>query len=268
LVGASLGELPANAAGEARAAATVEAAYTAGIRFFDSSPKYGDGLGERRMGAVLAGHPRAGFMVSSKVDARLAADRVRESVEGSLERLGVASVDLMFLQDVGGRGIGDAYGVLEELRERGVVGGIGVAGREWEELDRVVRDFQVDAVLLAGQYSLLDRAGAPLLDRCQARGVAAIVSGVLTPEVLLTDQSKQTSEPKISLARRISAVCEQYGVSLPQVALAFPGRHAAVASVLIGAASPAEIRADAALVRQPVPERFWRDPELARLLDG
>ncbi|HEY3509072.1 MAG TPA: aldo/keto reductase, partial [Kribbella sp.] len=66
--------------------------------------------------------------------------------------------------------------------------------------------------------------------------------------------------------RRISAVCERYGVSLPQAALAFPSRHQAVTSVLIAAASPAEIRADAALVRQPVPERLWKDPELIRLL--
>ena len=68
------------------------------------------------------------------------------------------------------------------------------------------------------------------------------------------------------LARRISAVCERYGVSLPQAALAFPSRHSAVTSVLIAASSPAEIRADAALVRQPVPEQLWRDDELVRLL--
>ena len=84
-----------------------------------------------------------------------------------------------------------------------------------------------------------------------------IVSGVLTRQILQAETIQ---------ARRIAAVGEKYGVSLPQAALAFPGRHSAVTSVLIAAASPAEIRADAALVRKPVPERFWNDPDLLRLL--
>lgn len=94
----------------------------------------------------------------------------------------------------------------------------------------------------------------------------AIASGVLTKQVLRPDRSKQTTDPDVILARRLAAVCERYGVSLPQAALAFPGRHSAVASVLIGAASRAEIRADAALVRQSVPADLWRDEELLRLL--
>jgi D-threo-aldose 1-dehydrogenase len=93
--------------------------------------------------------------------------------------------------------------------------------------------------------------------------VSVIVSGILTPQVL---QIEQSSDPATIRARRISAVCERYGVSLPQAALAFPTRHAAVTSVLIAAASPAEIRADAAIVRQAVPLTLWRDPELLRLV--
>lgn len=163
--------------------------------------------------------------------------------------------------------IEEAYPVLDELRSEGVIGAVGAAADDWRLLDRLVRDTELVAVLLAGQYSLLDRSAAPLLDRCQARGVLAIVSGVLSKQVLQIDQSKQTTDPAVVLARRISAVCERYGVSLPQAALAFPGRHSAVASVLIGAASQAEIRADAALVRQSVPSELWRDKELLRLLD-
>ncbi|MEV6286752.1 aldo/keto reductase [Kribbella sp. NPDC051770] len=246
------------------ATATVDAAYAAGIRFFDTSPAYGES--ERRLGAALAPHPRSGFLLSTKVAAGLSSDGVRASVAASLERLGVTTLDLVFVLDPGDRPVGAAYGVLADLREEGKVGAIGVAGREWQRLDRAVRDHELDAVLLAGQYSLLDRSGLPLLDRCQARGVAAIVSGVLTREILLTDRSRQNTDPLTIRARRMSAVCEPYGVSLPQAALAFPGRHPAVTSVLIGAAAPAEIRADAALVRQPVPEQFWRDPELMRLL--
>jgi D-threo-aldose 1-dehydrogenase len=126
-----------------------------------------------------------------------------------------------------------------------------------------VRDVELDCVLLSGQYSLLDQSAAPLLDSCLARGVSAIVSGVLTPQVL---QAEKLSDPAAIQARRIAAVCERYGVSLPQAALAFPSRHPAVTSVLIAASTPAEIRADAALVRQPVPAQLWHDTDLVRLL--
>ena len=164
-------------------------------------------------------------------------------MRASSERLGLA-VDLVFAEDEA------AYPALDELRRDGVIKAIGAAAGDWRQLDRLVRDVELDCVLLAGQYSLLDQSAAPLLDRCLARGVSVIVSGVLTPQVL---QVEKSSDPTAIQARRISAVCERYGVSLPQAALAFPSRHSAVTSVLIAASSPAEIRADAALVRQPVP---------------
>jgi D-threo-aldose 1-dehydrogenase len=105
---------------------------------------------------------------------------------------------------------------------------------------------------------VLDQSGQPLLDRCLARGVAAILADVLP---------RQADEISEDLrARRIAAVCERYGVSLPQAALAFPARHPAVTSVLIDAASAVEIRADAALVRQPVPAQLWRDLEEQELV--
>ncbi|HZX05323.1 MAG TPA: hypothetical protein VFF46_20435, partial [Kribbella sp.] len=123
-------------------------------------------------------------------------------------------------------------------------------------MGEVVGEVEVDCVLLTGHYSLLDQEAQPLLDRCLARGVSVIVAGALV------------LHPDTVRARRITAVCERYGVSLPQAALAYPSRHPAVTSVLISAASPAEIRADARLVRQPVPERLWKDPELIRLLSS
>jgi D-threo-aldose 1-dehydrogenase len=180
----------------------------------------------------------------------------RTSVRTSSERLGLA-VDLVLAEDE------TAYPALDQLRRDGVIKAIGASAGDWRQLDRLVRGVELDCVLLAGQYSLLDRSAAPLLDRCLARGVSVIVSGVLTPQVL---QVEQSSDPTAIQARRISAVCERYGVSLPQAALAFPSRHSAVASVLIAASSPAEIRADAALVRRPVPAQLWRDDELLSLL--
>jgi D-threo-aldose 1-dehydrogenase len=249
LGGSHLGD-PPGPDGDATAVATVDAAYQAGIRFFDTAPSYGDS--ERRLGTALQRRPRTVFLVSTRVGQ----GDVRQSLRASSERLGLA-VDLALAEDEA------AYPALDELRRTDVVKAVGATSSEWQQLDHMVRDLELDCVLLAGQYSLLDQSAAPLLDRCLAHGVAVIVSGVLTPQVL---QAEKSSDPSAIKARRISAVCERYGVSLPQAALAFPSRHSAVTSVLIAASTPAEIRADAALVRQPVPVQLWRDPELLRLL--
>ncbi|WBQ02898.1 aldo/keto reductase [Kribbella sp. CA-293567] len=273
LGGSPIGELPVPA-GDAAATVTIDAAYQAGIRYFDTAPRYGAGLSEKRFGTALARRPREEFLLSTKVGRAVdgspdfSADGIRRSLAESSERLGLR-VDLVMLHDPAEhwqQAIEEAFPVLDELRAAREVSAIGVASGDWRLLDRFVRDTNLDAVLIAGQYSLLDRSAAPLLDRCQAGGVLAIASGVLSRQVLQINRAKQTTDPGIILARRISAVCERYGVSLPQAALAFPGRHSAIASVLIGAASQAEIRADAALVRQPVPAELWRDPELSRLL--
>jgi len=273
LGGSPIGDLP-SPDGDAIATATIDAAYQAGIRYFDTAPRYGRGRSEERFGTALARRPRGDFLLSTKVGrtvdgrADFSADGIRRSLAESRERLGL-TIDLVFLHDPGEhwqQAIAEAYPVLHELRAERSIAGIGVAADDWRLLDRFVRDTEVDAVLLAGQYSLLDRSATPLLDRCLAKGVLAIASGVLSKQVLQIDRSKQTTDPGAILARRISAVCERYGVSLPQAALAFPGRHPAVSSVLIGAASQAEIRADAALVRQSVPAELWRDVELLRLL--
>ncbi len=264
LGGSSIGELPATDDGDVTATATIDAAYRAGIRFFATAPGDADGRGEGRFGTALAGHPRGEFVLATKVGGELSAAEMRESLTASLDRLRVPSIDLVFILDPGERSALEVYPALLKLRTKGLVGAIGAAGNDWQALDHFVRDVELDAVVLGGgHYSLLDRSGERLIARCEARGVAAIVSGVLTPEVLWTDRSKAPSEPDVIRARRIAGVCERYGVSLPQVALAFPSLHPAVTSVLIGAASPAEIRADAALVRQPVPAGLWREPELS-----
>jgi D-threo-aldose 1-dehydrogenase len=272
LGGSPIGDLSGPDA-DAQAVATVVAAYGAGIRFFDTAPHYGAGRSEQRLGMALAEHSRAQYLLSTRVgraggrQVDFSKAGIKRSLAQSLERLALESLDLVFIHDSGEhwqQAVDEGYPVLHELREQGVIGAVGVAMDDWQSLDRFVRETEVDAVLVAGQYSLLDQSGVPLLDRCQARGVAAIAAGVLTPQVLQTDPATEATD---QVTRRIAAICERYGVSLPQAALAFPGRHPAVTSVLIGAASAAEIRADAALVRKPVPDDLWRDPELHKLAD-
>ncbi|HEU4946201.1 MAG TPA: aldo/keto reductase [Kribbella sp.] len=261
--------------GDATALATIEAAYGAGIRFFDTAPEFGMGRSERRLGTALARHPRSEYLVSTRVGSLVMPDGlrpdysaagIRRSLAQSLERLGLESVDLVHISDPAEhwqQAIEEARPALDELREQGVVRAIGVAMDQWQPLDRFIREAQVDAVLLSDQYSLMDQSAEPLLHACLTRGVAAIVYGVQNPEVAWNGQPGDGGQAR---ARKIIAVCEQYGVSLPQAALAFPARHPAVSSVLISAASAAELRAYAALVRKPMPPELWRDLEAQELV--
>ncbi|MFF0271441.1 aldo/keto reductase [Kribbella sp. NPDC004536] len=240
-----LGGSHLGATDEQTAIATVDAAYQAGIRFFDTSAAYGDS--EVRLGTALQRRPRGEYLLST----RILGDDPEAEVRTSSERLGLA-VDVVLAENLT-ENLTETH-ALQQLKRDGMIKAVGAVADDWQQLDHVVRDVELDCVLLTGHYSLLDQQAKPLLDRCLARGVSVIVAGALV------------LQPETVQARRISAVCERYGVSLPQAALAFPSRHHAVTSVLITASSPAEIRADAVLVRQPVPERLWKDPELSRLL--
>ncbi|SEM87216.1 aldo/keto reductase [Nonomuraea pusilla] len=283
---------------EARAA--VDAAWEAGVRLFDTAPHYGLGLSERRLGAALAG--RSGYVLSTKVGRLLvpagdgrrdgegfevtsayervwdfSADGVRRSLEDSLERLGLPAVDVVLIHDPddhADQAIGEAYPALARLREQGVVRAIGVGMNQWRLPLRFVRETDIDVVMLAGRYTLLDQSGLPLLDACAERGVRVLAAGVFNSGVLATRDPSGTFDyqpaagPLLERARRIAAVCEAHGVALPQAAMAFPLRHPAVATTVLGARSAEEVRANAELWSRPVPGGLWADLAAEGLIPG
>ncbi|WP_410813799.1 aldo/keto reductase [Micromonospora sp. 067-2] len=274
----------------------VDAAWQAGIRFFDTAPHYGLGLSERRLGAALAKRPRDEFTVSTKVGRLLApapetahlsdeagfhvpadhtrrwdfsADGVRRSLESSLERLRLDRVDVVLIHDPDEHwrsAVDEAYPALHELRDQGVVGAIGVGMNQWQMLERFVTETDVDTVLLAGRYTLLDQSAAPsLLPRCRDRGVSVLAAGVFNSGVLATDDPgrmydyRQIPEAVHGRATRIAEVCRSHGVALPQAALAFTARHPAVASLVVGAQTAAQITRNVELAGVPVPDALWAD---------
>ncbi|WP_245651630.1 aldo/keto reductase [Streptosporangium amethystogenes] len=281
--------------GEDAARAAVDAAYEAGIRLFDTAPHYGLGLSERRLGAALADRPRDSYTLSTKVGRLLvpaegpfgrdeqgfdvpadlrrvwdfSRDGVRRSLEESLARLGLDAVDIVLIHDPDDhweQAVGEAYPALAELRDQGVVKAIGVGMNQAEMLTRFVRETGVDTVMLAGRYTLLDQSGADeLLPLCAERGVSVFAAGVFNSGLLATHDPSGTYDyapapgPLLERARRIAAVCDRHGVTLPQAALAFPLRHPAVATVIVGARSAAEVTRNAALTARPVPEDLWTD---------
>lgn len=294
---------------EEAAAATVEAAWDVGIRYFDTAPHYGLGLSEQRLGAVLRGKPRAQYTVSTKVGrlleplpgtapgtARgsdlahgfavpathrrvwdLSADGVRRSLEASLLRLGLDRVDIALIHDPdehAEQAFREAYPALERLRDEGVVGAIGAGMNQSAMLTRFVRDTDVDLVLCAGRYTLLEQpALADLLPAAAARGTAVVVGGVFNSGLLADPAAAGATydygaapRHRIDHARACADITGAHGVPLRAAALHFPLGHPAVASVLVGARSADEVRDAAACLRRPVPRRVWDDLRAAGLL--
>ncbi|NUP62001.1 MAG: aldo/keto reductase [Nonomuraea sp.] len=294
--GAPIGNLYQAISGE-QARATVDAAWESGVRLFDTAPHYGLGLSERRLGAALAG--RSGYVLSTKVGRLIVPSRVRDddeifdvpaglgrewdfsgdgvraSLADSLVRLGLPRVDVALIHDPDDhvdQAIGEAYPALAELREQGLVGAVGVGMNQWQAPLRFVRETSVDVVMLAGRYTLLDQSGLPLLEECAERGVRVLAAGVFNSGVLATATPSGTYDyapapaPVLDRAARIAKICERHGVPLPQAAMAFPLRHPAVASIVLGARAPEEVLANAALWSRPVPEDLWRELEDEGLL--
>ncbi|GAA2741029.1 aldo/keto reductase [Kitasatospora cinereorecta] len=289
--------------GDLHAEQTVDAAWKSGIRHFDTSPHYGRGRSERRLGRALRGRPRDEYTLSTRAgcvldpapDARgrdradglagpaayrrrrdFSAEGIRRSVEESLNRLGLDRIDLVYLPDPDDRtdqAPDHAYPALERLRAEGVIGAIGLAVDRTEQPDHILRDTDLDVLLLIGRYTLLDQRGlAGLLLLAAERGVAVVVGGVFNSGLLAAPGPEtafdyapahlQLLEQEVELR----TVCERYGVPLRAAALRFPFGHPAVARALVGTRSAREVRDAVAMLHCPVPDALWTELKARRLL--
>ncbi|MGW1711734.1 aldo/keto reductase [Streptomyces sp. NPDC002156] len=287
---------------EEQAHAAVAAAWESGIRYFDTAPHYGLGLSERRLGQALSAYPRAEFTVSTKVGRRLepaqeggddlangfavpatlrrvwdfSGDGVRRTLEASLERLGLDRVDVVYLHDPDDhaeQAFHEGYPALEKLRSEGVVGAIGAGMNQTAMLTRFVRDTDVDVVLCAGRYTLLDQSAlADLLPAAVERGVSVVIGGAFNSGLLADPKPGATYNyaeapgDLLQRALRIREIAERHGITLRAAALAFCAAHPAVASVLVGARSVAEVQDAAAQFATPVPPACWQELRVTGLL--
>jgi D-threo-aldose 1-dehydrogenase len=294
--GAPIGGLYAPVSDET-AAATLQAAWDAGIRAFDTAPHYGAGLSERRIGDFLAGRPRSQFVVSTKVGRRLvpaagpgpgsgsaesadefhgapALGRVRDysadgalrSLEDSLRRLRLDRVDIALIHDPDEHmteALDGAYPALARLRADGAAGAIGVGVNSAAVAEWFVSRCDLDCVLVAGRYTLLDDSAArSLFPSCLARGVPVLAGGVFNGGILAGgDRYDYAPAPPGLLARTrcIAEVCARYGVPVAAAALRYVLRHPAVTAAVVGARTAAEIRADAGYLSLDIPDALWAD---------
>jgi D-threo-aldose 1-dehydrogenase len=303
--GAPIGNLY-RAISDEQAHAAVDAAWTAGIRYFDTAPHYGVGLSERRLGAVLAGRPREELVVSTKVGRLLvpspetagqrdgegfdvpadprrvrdySADGVRRSLEASLERLGLDRVDVVLVHDPDDHydeASREAVPALCALREEGVIGAVGVGMNDSGMLARFVAETDVDVVMCAGRYSLLEQpALGDLMPLATERRVGVIAVGVFNSGLLAradvpddaTYDYAPAPAPVLDRARRLAAACREHGTTLPAAALHLALSHPAVVAVGLGMAGPEQVREDVALLAAPPPASLWADLVDRGLLD-
>ena len=277
------------------------------MRYVDTAPYYGFGRAERCVGDALREMPRDEWVLSTKVGRLLrpratlsegqpqpppmpfeaiydySYDAILRSFEDSLQRLGLARIDILYVHDIGAyqhgqeahpalmRTLRDSgYRALEELRRDGVVRAIGIGVNEREVLLEAMEWGEWDAFLLAGRYTLLEQAPLDdLLPKCVRSGVSIVVGGPLNSGILAGRETWNYYPAPPEVVERVEAlkaVCDTHGVPLAAAALQFPLAHPAVAAVIPGPRTVGEFEANLHLLQFPIPPALWRDLRDAGLL--
>jgi D-threo-aldose 1-dehydrogenase len=286
----------------------IQQAINDGCQMFDTAPHYGHGLSEQRFGQALRTIDRSSFVLSSKVGRILtpsataerdqlnfvnilpynqhwdySAAGVRRSVEDSLQRMGMAFLDVAFIHDCCSICHGDNYPKvlrqvideaipeLQKMKREGLIKAIGLGVNMVEVCLDVLKEADLDCILLAGRYTLVDHTGlAELLPICEQRGIRIAIGGVFNSGILATGVKKAMasgdkllfnydSAPAMWVERvaAIEAVCDEYKIPLRAAALQFPTAHPCVDTVLLGAQHTTHWGDALAMMQFAIPAAFW-----------
>jgi D-threo-aldose 1-dehydrogenase len=263
--------------------ATVLAALDAGVRLLDTAPLYLDGVSERLVGRALRERPAlAGqVVVETKVrdrrDFGYSADETRRSVEGSLGRLGLDRVDVVYVHDPPADRLGrvmaadGAVAALRRLQGEGVVGHVGVASNNPWDNAPYVETGEFEAAVVPDAYSLLTQVALErIFPAAQRFGMGVVVATPLERGLLATGvraarwdehANRRFTPEALGQVEQIEAVCARHGVSLLAVALQYVTRHPVVAATIPGARRPEEAEANAAAARETIPDALWAELE-------
>ncbi|MFD5214467.1 aldo/keto reductase [Microbacterium sp. NPDC058345] len=279
--------------------AVLEAAWDSGIRYYDTAPHYGLGLSERRLGAFLQTKPRDEFVLSTKAGRLLRPNPgherggldtandffvpddlervwdfteagIRASIAESQERLGIERIDLLYLHDPERNdldlALAEAFPALETVRDEGLVGAIGVGSMVSDALTRSVREADLDLIMVAGRYTLLEQpAAAEVLPACAERGTGIVAASVFNSGLLAQSEPRrdgryeygQLPEELWDRLLRIAAVCKDHDVPLPAAAIQFPLQSDVVRSVVVGGSRPAQLTQNAEYAALKIPADLW-----------
>ncbi len=277
----------------------IETAFEIGINYFDTAPLYGYGRSEVRLGRALRAAKRD-FVISTKVGRVLnetsqpdkeffkdadptkesvydwSADGVKRSINESLERLGLDHIDMVLLHDCEDfleQTIREAYPVLDSYRSQGIIKAVGMGLNLCAPSVAVMKETDLDCALIAGRYTLLDQeAQEELFPLALKKNVSMIIGGVYNSGVLANPVKgaaynyAPVSEDLLDRALAIKAFLAERGVSLTAAAIQFPLRHPAVATVLTGSRSAAELRANVADFNAEISDSVWNELEASGLI--
>ena len=278
---------------ESAVADVISTSMELGLNYFDTAPHYGMGSAEVRLGRNINHLPRSSFVVSTKVgrlivpsekaddpgweNSTAAVERIfdfsaagiERSLLESLERLKMESVEMIFIHDPDGaadQAISEAYPVLERLRAEGIVKTIGIGITSNEIPTRFINETDIDVVLIALKYTLLDQSAATeLLPTALKKGVSVIAGGVFNsgsltnPKAGATFNYEPASPEVLARAQKIEKFFLERGVSLAQAALQFPMQHPAISAILVGCRSADEVTTNVALYNKEIDLQIWSE---------
>lgn len=298
-----------DACSAADARLAIDGAWDLGLRYFDTAPFYGYTLSEHRLGEALRARPRSEFSISTKAGRLMVPDAsvqpgsdgwaaplpfrphvdytydaILRSHEDSLQRLGMAYVDILFVHDIGAAThgaqhahyweqltAGGGFRALDQLRSSGQVRAIGLGVNETAVVVQAMQECDLDCTLLAGRYTLLEQdALFPLLDACTRQGNAIVIGGPFNSGVLAGNGKFNYAAAPQEVSLRVAqlrSVCAQFDVPLQAAALQFPMAHPAVVSCIPGGRDVAQMRQNAAWFEQAIPAELWPALKRAGLVD-
>ncbi len=284
----------------------ITAALDGGVNYIDTAPQYGygraehlvgDALRDRRKEAVLgtkvgrllrpnvSGENRSNWVKPFPFteDYSYTYDSIMRSYEDSLQRLGLATIDMLFVHDIGemthgkernaylweGFTKGGGVRALQELKASGAVKALGFGVNEFKVLEDAMEVGDWDAFVLAGRYTLLEQTSLDFLAKCQQRGISIIAAAPFNGGALMGNKTwNYSAAPQhiVDRVRQLEQFCADHNIPIGAAALQFALTHPTVVSILVGPKSPAETNSNLAWWNVDIPASFWSDLAAAKLV--
>ncbi len=273
---------------------TILHALAKNIRFIDTAPLYGNGLAELRIAPVIRDLPRKDLVLATKagwlpnkVGGGVAdgtriytRDAILRSVEESLKRLQTDYLDIVHvhdpdLGDFRSQVLDQAFPALHELKSQGTIRAVGAGMNEWRMLADFARNADVDCFLLAGRYTLLEQESLEtFMPFMLKKKISIFLGGVFNSGILATGavpgaryNYDLAPEGMVRKTRHIQEVCARHNVPLRAAALQFAAAHPAVATLVLGMVTPAQVDDILSMLDTPIPSPFWQELRAENLID-
>lgn len=280
----------------------LNAAWDAGIRYFDTAPHYGNGISEHRTGDFL--RDKKGWVLSTKVGRVLTPDAnpppvingfhsslpfkqefdfsydgIMRSVEDSFQRLGLNRIDILYVHDIGDPDAGtdtdhhraqlldSGHRALDELKSQGVVSAVGLGVNTVEICEELVGKIDIDLILLAGRYTLLEQSAAlRLFPKLDAHNVKLVIGGVFNSGILATGPVPgahynygPAPQSVLDQTAKIQSICARHDVPMAAAALQYPKQSSRVASTLLGTSKTSSLLRNISQFDMALPDALWEE---------